>query len=90
LYLARGNGGERKCASIKHIQALVTEEGMEFVDAANTQKAAEMAASGEYYWCVTNQHGLDKHRLTVVRQLKEMLMDWMPFVYNHDYKTEKL
>ncbi len=81
LYLARGNGGSKKCATIPSIQALVADEGMEFVDAENTQRAAAMAASAECYYCITNEAGAQKHGLAIVKELKRMKILWFPFVY---------
>jgi hypothetical protein len=84
LYLARGNGGLKKCALLPVLQRLVTEKGMEFVDADNTQKAAAMAGSGECYWCVTNDEGLRNHGLIKVRTLEEVNNLWLPLVYTRE------
>ncbi len=81
LYLARGNGGLRKCASLPVLQRLVTEKGMEFEDADNTQHAAAMAGSGKYYWCVTNDEGLRNHGLTKVSALEQINNLWLPMIY---------
>ena len=86
LYLARGNGGLRKCASLPVLQRLVTEKGIEFVDADNTQKAAAMAGSAQYYWCVTNDEGLKKHDLTIVRTLEQVDNLWLPIFYKGNGK----
>ncbi|MBT3865430.1 hypothetical protein HOE67_01535 [Candidatus Peregrinibacteria bacterium] len=87
LYLA--DGGEdppgQVCATLETLQTLVRGEvGLEFVEASNTQDAARKVHGGEADLCITNEHAIELYKLRIRRQLAEIIMFWMPYVYDEN------
>lgn len=90
LYLAKGKKSihhrENKIATIKALQTLLDDGNIsesdfphDFKEVENTQKAAEMASTGETKFCITNQTGKDKYKLEIIQTLKQMDIFWFPF-----------
>lgn len=85
LYLAenKNNLNNKKCAALITLRKLHNDKNLQFIDAANTQRAAAMTAEGSCRYCITNQDGLEKNNLSIVKELKKMTVFWIPFVYLH-------
>ncbi len=83
LYLAKNNLKEQnnKCATIPVLKWLVKPENFIFVSAKNTQEAAEIAKKGICTYCITNENGVKKNPLTIVKELKKILVTWIIFSY---------
>ena len=83
LYLA-GRVSERgatRCACIPDLRSLLIPIGVgdvEFVDAPNTQVAAQMVANGDSNLCITNDAGVERYGLRCISQLKKMDVYWIP------------
>ena len=83
LYLAN-NGSKSEteiCATLRDLQGLVEESANRtFLDALNTQHAAQLVAEGKADSCITNQNGVEVHGLEIRQKLKEMIILWHPWV----------
>lgn len=83
IYLAENQNIKGKtCASIKTLQRLANIKNFKFIEAENTQQAAKMAANGQCRYSITNQTGLKKYHLSIVKELKKMTACWIPFSFN--------
>lgn len=81
LYLAGRVSGASRCACIPDLRPLLLPtgvRGVEFVDAPNTQVAAQMVASGDSDLCITNEAGVERFGLPCISQLKKMDVYWIP------------
>ncbi|MDD4983529.1 MAG: hypothetical protein PHH82_01660 [Candidatus ainarchaeum sp.] len=83
IYLAK-NGLQKQnnfCATIPILQQLIKPTDLVFVSAKNTQNAAEIAKKGACTFCITNENGIKKTNLIIIKELKKILVTWIPFCY---------
>lgn len=85
LYLAGlTNDAKGSCAAIVHLENLATpEDGItNWVNVDNTQAAAIACANRKVDLCITNEYGLKKHNLQLVRELKKMEPTWFAYSWS--------
>jgi len=83
LYLAGKEAApELTCATLTQLQGLVRKSlQLTFIEAKNTQDAARQVHEKQADLCVTNEKGTQTYQLEIREKLKEMVIFWMPWVY---------
>ncbi|MEI7510777.1 MAG: hypothetical protein WCJ84_01325 [Candidatus Peregrinibacteria bacterium] len=74
-------------AILPTLQGLLTEEDtvQTLVKVKNTQEGAFMVHKGICQYGITNESGIKKYQLSGVRELKKMIILWIPFRFHNTF-----